>query len=121
MATTDDLARIDPILRNIAKLLFTYVADNLKVNVWENALLDVRFDEAGDFLNKIRVTRANGEVVSLSLPIAITHQLIELNGVRPSGKDRWHGLKLELTSEGECQIAFNYDPACANDPAFFAS
>jgi hypothetical protein len=122
MATADDLFRINPIIHELARLLFAHVDRELPAgNTWASAFLDVRFDERGGFVDKIRVTRTNGEVVSLSGPTEITLQLIELNAVRPAGEDRWYGFKLELTAAGACTGRMNYDPACTNDPDFFTS
>ena len=122
MATTNDIFRINPIIHELARLLFAHVNRELsEENAWASTLLDARFDEQGGFSSKIRVTRTNGEVVSLVTPTDTTLQLIELNGVRPAGIDRWYGFKLELTAAGACEVNFNYDPACANDPDFFTS
>jgi hypothetical protein len=122
MATSDDIFRINPIIRELARLLFAHVNRELpEAKAWASAFLDVRFDEQGGFAYKIRVTHTNGEVVSLCLPTDVTLQLIELNTVRPTGKDRWYAFKLELTASGACEVNFNYDTACTDDPSFFTS
>src|SRR6478672_6056526 len=101
MATAGDIFRIDPIIHELARLLFDLTERELpEENTWASALLDVRFDEQGGFADKIRVSRTNGEAVSLSTPTDITLQLIELNNIRPAGNDRWYGFKLELTASG---------------------
>jgi hypothetical protein len=122
MASADDIFRLDPIIHRIGELLFALTTQELpKGRIWTTSLLDVRFDESGGFSDKIRVTCKNAEVVSLSMPTELTLQLIELGNARPKGQDRWYGFKFEVTSAGSCQVDLNYDPACANDPDFFAS
>lgn len=122
MATTGDIFRLDPIVRELGRLLFALVTRELPgENSWTLALLDARFDEQGGFITKIRVNCANGEVVSPSMPTDITLQLIELNSIRPTGQDRWYGFKLEVTNASACEVKFDYDPACADDPDFFNS
>ena len=122
MATADDIFRLDPIIHRIAQLLFALTNQELpEGRSWTTSLLDVRFEDSGAFGYKIRVTCKNADVVGLNMPTEITLQLIELGNARPKGQDHWYGFKLEVTSAGSCQVDLNYDPACANDPDFFAS
>jgi hypothetical protein len=30
----------------------------------------------------------------------------------------WYGMRTTVTSEGKCDVNFNYDPKCLEDPAF---
>ena len=122
MATSDDIFRIEPITHELSRLLFSHVQQQLPADtVWVRALLDVRFEECGGFIMKLRVARTMGEALSLNVPTNISLQLIQLEGARPTGQDRWYGCKLEVTAAGACEVNFDYDPACSNDPHFFRS
>jgi hypothetical protein len=123
MATTDDLARLDTIIRPLACVMFETVTGEFGgVEDWSAAVLDVRYSSrAGSFVHKVRVELSDGHLASLSLPVAATYHLIELGQARPAGKDRWFGFRFRITSAGNCKGEFNYDPACADDPSFFES
>lgn len=121
MATADDIFRVDPIIRELGRLLFALANSERPGDAWDTVLLDVRFDEQGGFISKIRTNLENGEVASISTPKDISLQLIELNAARPVGQHRWHGFKLEVTATGDCQVDMNYDPACTDDPDFLSS
>src|SRR5262245_54000687 len=120
MATTDDIWRLDAHLQPLAAIIHAAASE---VSVpWVAVVLDARFSDAdGSISNKVRVERGDGSLASVSLPAEGTLRLIELGQARPSGPDRWHGLVLRVTAAGECEMRFNYDPACADDPAFYAS
>jgi hypothetical protein len=119
MATSEDLLRLNVHLRPLAGVI--HAAAVAEGQPWVAAVLDARFDGAGGFIDKIRVERADGSTGAPTLPVEGTLALIALGQDRPTGTDRWHGLILRVTAEGECEMRFNYDPACADDAEFFAS
>lgn len=121
MATADDIFRVGPIVRELGRLLFALASREMPGRAWATAILDVRFDEQGGFINNIRAKGENGEAAGIGMTKDITLQLIELNDVRTAGQNRWYGFKLEVTATGECQVDLNYDPACTDDPDFFTS
>lgn len=55
------------------------------------------------------------------MPVEGVRHLISLRDERPSGKDRWYGLLLRVTAEGDCEVRINYDPDCAQDSSFYHS
>ncbi|MBY0457501.1 MAG: hypothetical protein K2V38_09210 [Gemmataceae bacterium] len=122
MATADDVFRLNPIVHELARQLFALVNQEAPSDdEWTNVFLDVRFDGKGGFSSKIRATLTSGKIISLLTPTELTHQLLSLESARPAGKDRWFGCVLTVTAAGECEMKMNYDPNCAEDPAFFES
>jgi hypothetical protein len=120
MATPEDLSQLGDHLRPLAGLI--HAAAVGEGGPWVVAVLDVRFtDHDGGFIDKIRVERPDGSTGCPSLPVEAVHRLIALGQERPAGPDRWHGLILQVTAEGACEVRLNYDPACAEDRGFFAS
>ena len=121
MATSADLLRLNDHLRPLA-VIVRDAASNEVHGPWVAVVLDARFRDAdGSILDKVRVERADGSLTSISLPVQGTLRLIEMGQARPTGPDRWHGLLLRVTAEGECEMQFNYDPACAEDATFYQS
>jgi hypothetical protein len=122
MATSEDLSRWDEHLRPLASIVHAAAQAESAVGTgWVAVVLDARFsDRDGSILDKIRVERADGTFVSVSLPVDGTLQLIALGQARASGADRWYGLLVRVTAEGACEVKFNYDPACVEDGSFFA-
>jgi hypothetical protein len=89
---------------------------------WIVAVLDVRYsDREKSFIDKIRVERTDGSVVSVNLSNDGTLRLISLGNARPTGSDRWYGLILRVTVEGTFEARLNYDPAYAEDQTFYDS
>jgi hypothetical protein len=120
MATPEDLSQLNAHLRPLAGVV--HAAAVAEGGPWVAVVLDARFDDRdGSILHKIRVERADGSIGSVSLSVEGTRQLIALGQARPTGPDRWHGLVLRVTAEGECEVRFNYDPACAEDDSFYES
>jgi hypothetical protein len=123
MATTDDVARLDAIIRPLAGMVYEAAANGSGgTEGWSSVVLDVRYSTQVDsFIDKTRLELTDGRVVSLSLPVAATHHMIALGNARSTGKDRWYGFLLRITAAGICKGEFNYDPNCADDPSFYES
>ena len=120
MATSEDLLRLNARLRPLAGIV--HAAAGEVGDPWVALVLDARFsDSDGSIMHKIRGERSDDSLGSFSLPVAGTLQLIELGQARPTGPDRWHGLVLRVTAEGECEVRLNYDPACTEDRGFYES
>jgi hypothetical protein len=120
MATPEDLSRLNAHLRPLAGVVHAAMAAGGAP--WIAAVLDARFtDGDGGFIYKIRVEGPDGPGGPVTLPAAGSLELISLGQARPGGADRWHGLVLRVTAEGVCEVRLNYDPACAENPEFFAS
>jgi len=121
MATPQDLAHLGAHLRPLASVIHAAATES---GAWVAVVLDARFsyaDQEGSFVDKVRVDRADGSQSSVSLPVEGVHRLVSLGNERPSGKDRWYGLLLRVTAEGECEVRLNYDPDCAQDSSFYES
>jgi hypothetical protein len=123
MATAEDIARLNTAVRALAQLVFDAAQQAFPESAqWSVVVLDVRYAADGrSFVDKTRVTLANGEVTGCQLAPEYALQLISLGDARPSGQDRWFGMRLEVTSTGKCTVQLDYDPTCADNSRFFES
>jgi len=123
VVTADDAARLDAIIQPLARVVYEAAANELgEPEDWSSVTLDVRYSSRDEgFIDKTRIELPDGRLMSLSLPVSATHQMIALGNARPMGKDRWYGFLLRITAAGSCMGEFNYDPACAEDPSFYES
>ena len=90
---------------------------------WKEFYLDVRARPGQtSHSTKIRVVPVSGTPISVTPPPDVTITIIEILQMRDSCFDEaWSGMKVTISSEGECRVEFNYDPKCVDDPAFFKS
>jgi len=90
---------------------------------WKELYLDVRA-HPGQIANimKLRVILASGTPISVTPPAEVATTIVEILQMRDTCfEEPWCGVKLTISSEGQCRVEFSYDPRCVNDPAFFKS
>ena len=120
MATTGDLFRLNTILPELARQVLGVATDKFVGQKWRAVILDARyFADGSGILDKTRVELPDKTLGSVARTAEIGQLLRELGDLRPEGKDRWYGLLLRITVEGDCDTAFNYDPHCAEDDSFY--
>ena len=120
MATSDDLLRLDAHLPGLGRIVYEATASEYPTDEWTATTLDARYSADGrEIIDKIRVELHNGQIGSVSLPVAGTYALLALQQVRGEGSDCWYGIRLRITSEGECETTFDYNPQCAEDESFY--
>jgi hypothetical protein len=82
-------------------------------------LIDVRFDHHGGFNSKIRSVHS-GDSVVITMPADLTLLVLSLDSLRRQlTQDMWHGFRLTVTADQQCEMMYNYDPNCADDPTFY--
>lgn len=123
MAIDSDALRLREFLGPLANSVLAAAKETLNgEGPFVAVTLDVRYSADGkSFNNKCRVELADGTRISISLPLAVTMQLITLGDSRPQGKDCWYVLLLRVSAEGQCQTKLNYDADCEEDPDFYRS
>jgi hypothetical protein len=123
MGTHDDVLRLNELLRPLAEGVLTVAKQTIKGGKrWTAVVLDVRYSaNAKSFIDKTRVEYKDGTRSSVRLPAEVVMQLINLGNSRPQGKDRWYGMLLRVSPEGQCETQFNYDSHCAEDESFYDS
>src|SRR5262249_45330188 len=123
MSTADELFRLSALLPELAHTLFAEVCSQFgEPGNWIAAILDVRYfpDNAGK-LFKVLVELPRGELGQATLSVEGSLRLSDLGSARAEGKDRWYGLRLRVTADGDCETTFDYDPDCVGDKSFFNS
>jgi hypothetical protein len=87
---------------------------------WKELYLDVRA-RPGQIAHKskLRVVLVSGGVISVAPPAAIAGVIADILQMRHLFEQPWSGMKLTITCAGECNVHFDFDPKCADDPAFF--
>jgi hypothetical protein len=90
---------------------------------WVKGILDVRYDEGGSSISKLRVHLDNGDVVkSIHKSTKAEMLLMELWDLRKDClNNSWYGIIFTLAPSGECKSDFNSDPQCIEEKGFFTS
>ncbi|MEZ6143352.1 MAG: hypothetical protein R3B84_22520 [Zavarzinella sp.] len=88
---------------------------------WQSAYLDVRGSTDGTSQSmKIRAVLSTGEVVSVKTNSLIEKIVGEVWRIKDEVfSPQWFGLRLDLSSNGECDAKYNYDPQCDEDDSFY--
>jgi hypothetical protein len=108
------------LLRSLARGLIRQGESELQRQPWLAIVLDVRFDHQGGFIDKIRAATSNG-AVSVSMPTDMALLVLSLDSLRCELlDDRWYGFRLTVSANQQCDMEYNYDPNCADDPTFYA-
>ncbi|MGE3803602.1 MAG: hypothetical protein AB7K24_02900 [Gemmataceae bacterium] len=108
------------LLRSLADALFQQAESHLQDQTWRAIALDVRFDHQGGFNYKIRAATASASP-PITMPASMTLLVLSLDALRRQlPQDQWHGFLLTVTADQQCEMTFNYDPNCADDPTFYA-
>ncbi len=85
---------------------------------WREFCLDIRSTPDGEALDvRFYVVPVSGAPISVPMPqpvAAIVHETWQMRSACFSPP--WYGMKLSITSEGQCKINFNYDPNCNAEP-----
>ena len=119
--------RAQHIFREIPTLLFHRVADEMGDRPWSSVFVDARRPaDTTATVSKLRVVLPDGSMprlagTSLERPpdevVKLLHELFEIKD--QAFPDKWYGVRLTVSADGECKVEFNFDPNCARDPAFF--
>lgn len=123
MPTKVQYETVNQCLQTIAQALLG-LANSSGVRGWKTVVLDARFagDRSGAFFDKCRVHAARGTPKGVQTSTDITTQLIALWEMPAAVfNGRWYGVKVTVTRAGECQVEYDYDRKCADDPSFFQS
>lgn len=122
MPTKKQLQRVTALLRALAADLCETLAENpATAGGWTSAYLDVRFDPDGDsFSTRFVATLPDGSAEVLRESLDTIEPLKALRAMPAEVfNGRWHGLKLTVHPGRECQVEWNFDPNCVNDPTFW--
>ena len=87
---------------------------------WKEFYLDVRA-RPGQVAHKmkLRVIPMSGPVMSVTPAAETAATIVEILQMRYLFEQPWSGMKLTITSAGECNAHLDYDPKCVDDPGFF--
>jgi hypothetical protein len=110
-------------LKSLARELYASVSAHVEPGAdWGRAHLDARFVEDGlSWSTKVRVILMDGTVKSIVESDTATRLLDQVwQGQGTAVPHRWYGLRLSITSSGQCDVKFNYDPNCHEDRSFYA-
>src|SRR3954453_9358582 len=102
----DDIPQLNALgqlLRQLAEVLIRKIETDLKGQMWQHAVLDVRYAQEGSsWLDKIRVVTSRQGTVSVGMSNEIIMLLISLNSMRGIQKDEWYGLMMTIDSNHQC-------------------
>ena len=86
---------------------------------WREAYLDLRSTPDGASRGmKLTVVLASGQMLALRPGRAIEAALHRICEMRTAFVPPWYGMRLAMTSAGNCEVRFSYEPACYDDPHF---
>ena len=121
-------------MREMAAILFRGLAAasmseaSLREAPVKHAFADIRrADDDPTMISKARLVRPDGSIEpppgdDAFVPSEVLTLFEELWDLRDTAfPDRWYGLAITLFPDGKSEFAFNYDPDCALDDAFFES
>lgn len=95
--------------RNLAEALMETVASQVTVE-WKEFHLDARTGPAGTApIWKLHVIPVYGPAIAVAPPGSLTLLISEFWQVRQIFSPPWHGLKITITSAGECKVEFSYE------------
>jgi hypothetical protein len=121
-------ANAETIMRDMAAILFRGLVASMGEMSVKHAFADIRrADDDPTMISKVRLVRPDGAIESpprhaARTPTEVLTLFEELWELRDTAfPDRWYGLTITLFPDGKSEFAFNYDPDCALDDAFFDS
>ena len=87
---------------------------------WKELYVDIRSIPDGTAHDiKFRVIPVSGAPISMPTSKPMEATVREIWNMRDACfSPPWCGMKLTISSQGQCQINFNYNPNCKEDPAF---
>ena len=87
---------------------------------WKEFYLNIRSTPDGKALDvEFHVIPVSGALISMRMPQLVEAIIRETWQMRDACfSPPWYGMKLTITSEGQCNINFNYDQNCSAGPAF---
>ena len=89
---------------------------------WKEFYLDLRSTPDGTSrAAKLRVIPVSGALITVPIPDVIADVIQDIWEMNAYFVPPWYGMKMNVTSEGQVQINFNYDPTCVSEPAFLAN
>ena len=89
---------------------------------WKEAYLDLRSTPDGTSrAAKLRVIPVSGALITVPIPDVIADVIQDIWKMNAFFSPPWYGMKMNITSEGQVQIDFSYDPSCVSEPAFLAN
>ena len=104
--------------RNLGELTMQAVCDAVQED-WREVYLDMRSTPDGAARGmKLLVVAASGEVLALRLTGPIEDTLRKICEMRALFVPPWYGMRLAMTSAGNCEVRFSGAPNCYEDPAF---
>jgi hypothetical protein len=114
-----ELETFGAIQRYLAQAAMQAVASGVNTP-WEEFYLDIRSNPDGTARAiKFRVIPVSGGprcLIAPKLIETIVNDLWEMRGA--FSPETWYGMKLTISSKGQCNVDFNYDPNCRADPEF---
>ena len=118
----------EDIMREMAAILFRGFAASMGEAPVKQAFADIRrADDDPTMISKARLVRPDGSIEpppgdDAFVPSEVLTLFEELWDLRDTAfPDRWYGLTITVFPDGKSEFAFNYDPDCALDDAFFES
>ena len=86
---------------------------------WREVYLDMRSTpDGGSRGMKLLVVNVADEVLLLRPTASILDTLQKICEMRRLFSPPWYGMRLAITSEGNCEVRFSDAPNCYDDPAF---
>ena len=86
---------------------------------WREVYLDMRSTPDGASRGmKLLVVNVADEVLLVRPSALILDTLQKICEMRPLFSPPWYGMRLAITSEGNCEVRFSSAPNCYDDPAF---
>ena len=121
----DYLEVIGKIGEKLTAEINTGLSDNkwgLTTSEWKFACVDIRWTLDGNTsVSKLRIGLPGGAIFAhLSFSIDVDSLFEEAYQMKDKVfPDKWYGLVMTLHPDGKCQLDYNYDPNCSDDPSFF--
>ncbi len=117
----DPQIEFDDTIRRLGSLLHRAAREQMGRNDWEAAKLDVRISQNGrNQAAKFRIKLGTETVAKTHPPDEIDRYIDRMWELRPKVlANNWHGFLATVSRDGRCEVTFNYDPDCKNDPTFY--
>jgi hypothetical protein len=107
------------LLRTLAQAVMQAVHSSVQTP-WKELYVDIRTTPDGKARHtKFRVIPVSGALITVP-PSALIEDLVrEIWNIKDACfRPPWYGMKLSITSDGNCRNEFKYEPDCKSDPAF---
>jgi hypothetical protein len=114
------LEEFNELLNKAAKLLFEAIESELGEGVrWRHAVFDARSESGDAIVSTFQVELEDKTVKYIAdIPKARIATFKAWRVKDSAFPDKWYGIRITLTPDGECNTVFNYDPECVNEPGF---